>query len=112
MARLIDFFWDRSSVVPSVPPAPVVAPVSPSGAPRTPPPRMSPETLIEDDSWSFTPTLTDTSRVFQAEDVHSAALIYIARSLGRLADDVEQIRKHMTRLQLVMPQNPSDQEPR
>lgn len=82
----------------------IAAPSAPAQTAKPLPRRESVEELIEDPRWGFRPdVVTETSRQFSHEAIQDAAAIYSAQQMRRIADDIEAIRKHLTRLQLVTP---------
>lgn len=62
---------------------------------------VTPEELVESDNWKFRGTRTGTADSYDHKDIIAAAAIYQAQQIARIAEDIEAIRKHLTRLTLV-----------
>lgn len=89
MIKLFDFRRRAPVLLPS-PPPPKVDPLAP----------VDLEDVIEA-PWIFKP-LTDKND-WASETIRNAAAIYTAQQTRRIADEVELIRRHLTRLQAVPP---------
>jgi hypothetical protein len=88
------------------------SPLAPPVARPEPLEERTPEDLIEG-PWAFRESYRNSlgAPVYDSAVVQNAAAIYSAQQMRRIADDVELIRKHLTRLQLVTPPKVSDDEP-
>ena len=104
---LIDFFGRQRLA----PPAKIQPANPPPSVPE--PSRVTPEDLIEDSRWTFAPSITSTAekRMFSTETIQNATAIYTAQQMRRIADDIETIRKHLTRLRLIEDDPPATLDP-